>query len=175
MIRKQWLSFSSPLNGNKMGIGLNLFHDKIGPSSYKSFAAVYAYNIKVNRNIILALGVNAGGSLLDIDLTQGSFENPSDNANITLDNKFYARVGAGALLSSDSWFLVLSVPNFFKEDFYDDKIMNVVADKLQFNVLAGYMFPLNRNRDLIFRPSVLAHIVEGNHITLNTNANFFAL
>jgi len=41
----QWLSYGTPLLNNRMGLGLNLVNDKIGPASYKSFAVVYAYNI----------------------------------------------------------------------------------------------------------------------------------
>ena len=120
--------------------------------------------------LVLSLGVNAGGSLLDIDFTKGAFENPGDVSQNNISNEFYARVGAGFILHSDSWFVGASVPNFFKQDFYDEEVRNVVADKIQYNVLAGYQFYLNRN--LTFRPSVLANIVEGNPVTLNANANF---
>ncbi|MDT0644961.1 type IX secretion system membrane protein PorP/SprF [Zunongwangia sp. F363] len=166
----QFLSYLGPVSNGKMGVGLNLIHDKVGPSSYKSFSALYAYNLRINSTTTISLGINAGGSLLDIDLTEGDFENPGDIAQNNLNNEFYAKVGAGAMVYNRKWFAGFSVPNFFKQDFYDSEIRNVVANKLQFNVLAGYQFELNRN--LTFRPSVLANIIEGNPITLNANANF---
>lgn len=166
----QWLSFGTPLANNRMGLGLNLMHDKIGPSSYKNFSLVYAYNLRLNESMKLSLGVNGGGSFLDVDFTKGQFETPGDIAKNNVNNEFYARVGAGAILSADDWFLGFSVPNFFKQDFYDAEVRNVVADKMQYNLFAGYMFYLNRN--LALRPSVLANVVEGNPITLNANANF---
>ena len=165
----QWLSYGTPLANNRMGLGLNLVHDKIGPSSYKAFAAVYAYKIRFNEQTSLSLGINGGGALLDIDFTKGNFQNPGDVAQNNISNQFYAKVGAGAILSSEHWFLGLSVPNFFQEDFYDEEIRNVVADKIQYNVFGGYNFDLSRN--LTLRPSVLANIIEGNPITLNANAN----
>ena len=148
----QFLSYVAPLSDQKMGIGLNLINDKIGPASYKSFSALYSYNLDFGSGLILSLGVNAGGSLLDIDFTKGAFENPGDVSQNNISNEFYARVGAGFILHSDSWFVGASVPNFFKQDFYDEEVRNVVADKIQYNVLAGYQFYLNRN--LTFRPSV---------------------
>jgi len=166
----QFLSYVGPVSNGKMGIGLNLIQDKIGPSSYKSFSVLYAYNLQLNPTTTISMGINAGGSLLDIDFTQGNFENPGDVAQNNLNNEFYAKVGAGAIVHSRNWFAGFSVPNFFKQDFYDSEIRNVVADKIQYNVLAGYQFELNRN--LTFRPSVLANIVQGNTITLNANANF---
>lgn len=166
----QFLSYVGPISNGKMGIGLNLTHEKIGPSSYKSFSALYAYNLRINSTTTISLGVNAGGSLLDIDFTKGNFENPGDVAQNNLNNEFFAKVGAGAIIYNRNWFAGFSVPNFFKQDFYDSEIRNVVADKIQYNVFAGYQFELNQN--LTFRPSVLANIVQGNPITLNANANF---
>lgn len=165
----QWLNFGTPIASEKMGIGLNLMHDKIGPSSYKNFSVVYAYKLRLNEQLDLSLGVNGGGSFLDVDFTKGNFENPGDNAKNNVNNEFYARIGAGAILNAKDWFLGFSVPNFFKQDFYDAEVRNIVADKLQFDLFAGYLVYLNRN--LALRPSVLAHAVEGNPITLNVNAN----
>lgn len=165
----QWLSFGLPLANDKMGLGLNLVNDKIGPASYKSFSFVYAYKIMLNERISLSLGVNAGGSLLDIDFTKGNFENPGEVSQNNFSNEFYARVGAGGIISAEDWFLGFSVPNFFGEDFYDDEVRNVVADKIQYNLFAGYNYDLNRTVTL--RPSVLANIVEGNPVTLTANAN----
>jgi len=166
----QWLSYGTSLSNKRMGLGLNLVNDKIGPASYKSFALVYAYNISLNRNTILSLGINGGGALLDIDFTQGNFENPGDMVQNNLNNEFYAKVGAGLMFSSHSWYFGVSIPNFFKQDFYNEEVRNVVADKIQYNILAGYQFPLSQT--LTFRPSVLANVIGGNPITLNANANF---
>jgi len=166
----QWLSYGTPLSNNRMGLGLNLVNDKIGPASYKSFAVVYAYNVSLNENTTLSLGINGGGALLDIDFTMGNFQNPGDLAQNNLSNEFYAKVGAGLMISSNNWYFGASVPNFFKQDFYDEDVRNVIADKIQYNLLAGYQFDLNRT--LTFRPSVLANIVQGNPVTLNANANF---
>ena len=166
----QWLSYGTPLNSNKMGLGLNLVNDKIGPASYKSFSVVYAYNILFGDDSKLSLGLNGGGSLLDIDFSKGNFQNPDDMAINNIENEFYVKAGAGFLYSSPKWYFGVSVPNFFKQDFYDEEVRNVVADRIQYNVLTGYNFDINRN--LTFRPSVLANIIGGNPITLNANANF---
>jgi len=166
----QWLSYGTPLLDKKMGLGLNLINDKIGPASYKSFAIVYAYNISINRNTVISLGINGGGSLLDIDFNKGNFENPGDIARNNISNEFYVKAGAGLMISADNWYAGISVPNFFKQDFYDEEVRNVVADKIQYNLLAGYQFDLSNT--LTFRPSVLANLIEGNPVTLNANANF---
>jgi type IX secretion system PorP/SprF family membrane protein len=181
ILRSQWvgmegapesqiLSYSMPIVDKKMGLGLNFVNDKIGPSSYKSFELLYSYNIQMSENGNLALGFNAGGSFLDIDFNKGNFENSNDNARNNISNEFYLKAGAGFMYYTPKWFIGLSVPNFFKRDFYDEEIRNVVADKIQYNLLAGYNIDLHEN--LLFRPTMLANIVNGNPITAHVNANF---
>lgn len=169
----QWLSFGMPISNDRMGVGLNLVNDKIGPASYKSFSLVYAYRIMLSETTTLSLGVNAGGSVLDVDFTMGNFENFNDVSQNNLNNEFYARVGAGAIISATDWFVGFSVPNFFGQDFYDDEVRNVIADKIQFNLFTGYNMDLSSS--LRLRPSLLANIVEGNPVTLTGNANLLIL
>lgn len=181
IIRSQWqgiegapesqlLSLGFPLNNEKMGIGLTVINDIIGPSSYKSIEGNYSYSIRLNDQSHLAFGINIGASLLDVDFNKGNFENPGDAARKNISNRTYFRSGAGVLYYTQNWYLGFAVPNFFKQDFYDEEIANVIADKFQYNLHSSYLFNINNKLDFI--PSVLATIVEGNPITLNTNANF---
>ncbi|WP_237708832.1 PorP/SprF family type IX secretion system membrane protein [Gillisia marina] len=181
IIRSQWqgiegapesqlLSLGFPLNNNKMGIGINIVNDIIGPSSYRSFEGNYSYSIRLSENSSLALGINLGATLLDVDFTKGNFENPGDAARSNVNNRTYFKSGAGLIYHTENWYLGLAVPNFFKQDFYDEEIGNVIADKFQYNLHSSYLLYINSRLDFV--PSVLATIVNGNPITLNTNANF---
>jgi type IX secretion system PorP/SprF family membrane protein len=166
----QFLSFATPLNNEKMGLGLNLYQDKLGPSRYRSFSVLYAYKLKISEEAHFSLGLNGGGSFFNVDFTEGNFEIPGDNAQEQIDNRFYARVGAGFIINVGNWFGGLSVPNFFKEEFYDAELREVIADKIQWNLLVGHYMKLNEN--WIIRPSVLVNIIQGNPITLTSNLNF---
>ncbi|WP_231929378.1 type IX secretion system membrane protein PorP/SprF [Gillisia sp. Hel1_33_143] len=181
IIRSQWqgiegapetqlLSIGIPINNNKMGVGFNILHDEIGPSSYSSVDGLYSYSIRLSEKSNLDFGINLGITLLDVDFTKGNFENEGDLARNNIDNKTYFRTGAGIMYHTYRWYAGLSVPNFFKQDFYDEEISNVIANKLQYNFQTGYLLNLNQNFDFV--PSILATVVNGNPITLTVTGNF---
>ncbi len=55
----QVLSINSPLKNKKMGLGLQLVNDKIGPRTTQYISAVYAYRIKLGEGK-LAFGLKGG-------------------------------------------------------------------------------------------------------------------
>ncbi|WP_405380478.1 type IX secretion system membrane protein PorP/SprF [Maribacter sp. LLG6340-A2] len=159
-----------PLNNEKVGLGLNVISDQLGPMSQTYADISYSYQIMVSDETKLSFGVDAGGSFLNVDFSKGTFENPGENLNEEMLNKFYPTVGAGAFLYSDDWYLGASVPNFLTEGVYNDDVAAIVEDKIQFNFIGGYVFNLSDN--LKFKPAFLVNSIQGSPINLNLSTNF---
>ena len=101
-----------PFKNEKVGLGLNVISDQLGPVSQTYADISYSYQIMVTDETKLSFGIDAGGSFLNVDFTKGTFENPGEDLNGEMLSKFYPTVGAGAFLYSDNWYLGASVPNF---------------------------------------------------------------
>jgi type IX secretion system PorP/SprF family membrane protein len=159
-----------PFKNEKVGIGLNIISDQLGPVSQTYADISYSYQVMVTDETKLSFGIDAGGSFLNVDFTKGTFENPGEDLNGEMLSKFYPTVGAGAFLYSDNWYLGASVPNFLTEGVYNDEVTSIVEDKLQFNLIGGYVFDLSDN--LKFKPAFLINTLKGSPVNVNLSSNF---
>lgn len=159
-----------PFKNEKVGLGLNVISDQLGPVSQTYADLSYSYQVKVTDETKLSFGIDAGGSFLNVDLTKGTFENPGENLNGEMFSRFYPTVGAGTFLYADNWYLGASVPNFLTEGVYNDDVASIVEDKLQFNFIGGYVF--NLSDGLKFKPAFLVNTLKGAPVNVNISTNF---
>ena len=159
-----------PFKNEKVGLGLNVISDQLGPVSQTYADISYSYQLMITDETKLSFGIDAGGSFLNVDFTKGTFENPGENLNGEMLSKFYPTVGAGAFLYSDIWYLGASVPNFLTEGVYNEEVASIVEDKLQFNFIGGYIFDLSDN--LKFKPAFLINTLKGSPVNVNLSSNF---
>ncbi len=160
-----------PLTNERMGIGLNVVLDELGPSKQTYANLSYSYQIDVSDITKLSFGMVAGGSFLSLDYSEGSFVDPSDPA-IVGDNfsNFYPTVGAGLFLYEEDWYLGASVPNFLTNGLYNDEVTTIVEDNMQFNFIGGYVFQLSDRTK--FKPAFLLNYLQGAPVNVNLSANF---
>ncbi|MGB5317771.1 PorP/SprF family type IX secretion system membrane protein [Eudoraea sp.] len=160
-----------PFADRRNGIGFNIVNDQIGPTSSTYLDVSYSYQIIISDKTRLAFGIDAGGSFLNVDFSKGDFENPGepilDRGTI---NEFYPIIGAGVFLYADNWYFGASAPNFLTDGIYNDEVATIVDDKLQFNIIGGYVFELSDNLKL--KPAVLVNLISGAPTTFNISANF---
>lgn len=160
-----------PLANEKHGLGLNVVNDQIGPTGQTYMDISYSFQVFLDDETKLSFGIDAGGSLLNVDFSKGDFEVENDpilqNQNV---NSFYPTVGAGVFLYRDYWYVGLSVPNFLTEGIYNDEVAGIVEDKQQFNFIGGYVFDIRDN--LKFKPAFLMNYLSGSPLNVNLSANF---
>nr|WP_299345579.1 type IX secretion system membrane protein PorP/SprF [Allomuricauda sp.] len=163
-----------PFNNEKMGLGLNVINDALGPSDQTFFTVSYSYQIELSDVTKLSFGLSGGGSLLNLDFSEGTVDNPLDpiatGENL---NNFYPTVGAGLFMYEEDWYLGLSVPNVLTNALYNDEVATVVEDNLQFTFIGGYVFDISDRTK--FKPAFLANYLEGAPVTVNLSANFLFL
>ncbi|MCJ7465496.1 MAG: type IX secretion system membrane protein PorP/SprF [Maribacter sp.] len=161
-----------PFANANQGLGFNIVNDQIGPATQTYFNLAYSYQVALSESIKLSFGMNVGGTLLNVDFSKGTFENPGEPilAGQTL-SEFYPSLGGGLFLYDyDSWYLGISTPNFLGDGIYNDNVAQIVEDKWQFNFIGGYVFELSEN--LKFKPAFLINYLKGAPLNTNVSANF---
>lgn len=165
------LGVNLPFENEKNGLGFNIIHDELGPSSQTYIDIAYSFQVNITDKTKLSFGVDAGGALLNVDYTKGDFEiinEPLINDNTF--NNFYPTIGAGVFLYGDNWYSGVSVPNFLTDVVYNDEVSVFIEDKPQFNFIGGYVFQLSEN--LKFKPAFLLNYLQGLPLNANFSTNF---
>lgn len=166
--RTQTLTLDSPI-GKKIGLGLSIINDRIGPSDEQYIDLNFSYTIRASQTHKLSFGVKGGGRLFSIDWSRGQSQNP-DVLLQNIDNKILPTVGAGLYLHSEKSYIGISVPNFFTDQHFDDIQNSVAAERLHFFLIAGLVFDLNNN--VKFKPATLVKHVVGAPLIVDISANF---
>ncbi len=163
-----------PLGNEKMGLGFNVINDELGPVAQTYIDVAYSYEINLSESTQLSFGVDAGGSLLSVDYSEGNFQNPGEPLLFGEEiNNFYPTVGAGLFMYSDEWYLGASIPNFLTNGIYNNEVATLVEDKIQYNFIGGYVFELSDRSK--FKPAFLINYLQGAGTTINLSANFLFL
>ena len=183
LYRAQWLSIPGaprtirlgtnvPFVNKKMGMGLNVVSDQLGPATQTYIDLAYSYQFNVSEDIKLSFGMDIGASLLNVDFAKGTFENPGEPIlNSESINRFYPTIGAGLFLyGEDTWYLGASIPNFLTDGIYNDDVATIIDDKIQFNFIGGYVFDLSES--LKFKPAFLLNFTNGAPLNSNISGNF---
>ena len=113
----QSLSFQMPVFKDRVGLGMTMVHDKLGPSESWKVAMMYSYHIDLGK---AKLGVGLQGSLQNYrvrwdqtDATQANDLLIPDNAS---SSRFIPNFGAGLYLHSENYYVGLSVPHLLKSE-----------------------------------------------------------
>lgn len=178
--RTQTLSVHSPIGIGRVGLGLSVINDEIGPSNETYFDLNFSYTIPTSIEGKLTFGLKAGGRLFNVDFNRLTLDGSSNDpffAN-NINNQFDPTVGVGFYYHTKKLYLGLSVPNFLETEHFDTSI-NIVdgssteflaAERINYYFIGGYVFKVNDNID--FKPSIYSKLVFGTPLQLDLSANF---
>jgi type IX secretion system PorP/SprF family membrane protein len=170
------LALHTPIENSKIGLGLSIINDRIGPSDENSFSVDVSYSFNTSEKYKLSFGIKGTANLLNVDYTKLNIYNPGDIlSQNNVDNKFSPNVGAGVYFHSDKTYFGFSVPNFLETKHFDDQASSlssasVAAEKMHYYFIAGHVFDVNSS--IKFKPAVLTKIVEGAPLQVDLSANF---
>lgn len=143
----QTMTFHTPFFKNKMGIGLSVVNDKIGPSKTTGLYADMAYRIKLSKNAKLAFGIKAGFNRWNISLATLRLDNQNDvSFQANIQSQWLPNFGGGVYYYSDRFYLGVSSP----------KLVQSEREQRHFFVIIGAMYNLFEN--LKFKPTTLIKI-----------------
>lgn len=165
------LSFHMPFESKKVGLGVSLFHESIGPQTTNSAMVDFSYTLDF-ENSKLAFGIKGTANFYNIDKNKLHLLNPNDISFVNMeDNVFSPNVGVGVFWYSDNYYLGISSPNLLNTNTFSKKNdIIAVSNEKHFYGIAGYVFQLSDN--VKFKPAALTKIVKGSPIQLDLSANF---
>lgn len=180
--RSQWVSFPGapvtqtftlhgPAFNPKLGLGLSVVNDKLGPLSSTSVYVDAAYMMFLNDDDRLAFGIKGG-----LNILRGAFS--EINTTVQGDNVFgfdvggvaKPNLGAGVYYYKPRFYLGFSVPGLLTNGFTtgsgDQTVTNYQQARHYF-LIAGGVFELDR--DLEMKPTGYIKATEGSPIELDLN------
>lgn len=165
-------SINTPINNSNLGIGASLVNDKIGPTNENNISLDLSYTIQTSASFKLSFGIKGTANIFNLDVSKLNPEDQGDPQFQDLDNKFSPNVGAGVYWHSDKAYIGFSVPNFIETNRYDDNDVAIYKDKINYYLMAGYVFDLDKSQYVKFKPAVLTKLVEGAPLQVDVSANF---
>lgn len=166
------LSLDAPIKNKHIGLGLQVFNEKIGVTSSSGAYGSYAYRIRFKKST-LAFGLQAGLVHFTANYTQVQL----DRTAVTSDKSFKENasvlmpaVGGGVFLSDDNYYIGASIPGLFNKQITSGRQVEVNRHNHLF-LMGGYVFALNN--DFKLKPSALVKAVTGAPVELDVNLNLW--
>ncbi len=168
------ISFNTPVgDSERLGIGVSIINDEIGPSQETYFDASFSYTIPVSNYGKLAFGIKGGLSWLNVDFNKlSAFEANDQYLQPNVDNVFSPNVGVGVYYHTPNFYLGLSAPNLIETNHFDasPNVSYVAKERINYYLMSGYVFDLGENTK--FKPATLIKAVQGAPLQLDVSANF---
>lgn len=164
------ISVNTPFNNSKLGLGVSIVNDEIGPSTSNSIAADISYTIMLSESLKLSFGIKGTANIFSIDINKLNPSDQTDPEFQNFENDFSPNIGAGIYLHSDKAYVGFSVPTVIETDAYNDNDVAIYKEKINYYLMGGYVFDLSPS--IKFKPAFMTKMVEGSPLQLDISANF---
>jgi type IX secretion system PorP/SprF family membrane protein len=177
----QTFSIHSPLRGEKVGLGLGIVNDNLGPTNAFQIQTDYAYMIPIGKKSHISVGLQA--SILNFRLDRSKL-NPQNSSDLAFDNVSNPSVwlpnfGAGLLYTHEKFYLGFSAPKLLNGDLRKGDLSQnglIASQYRHYFITGGLALPINSR--LVFKPSALVKMVDlfesdrDNGLNVNAPAEF---
>ncbi len=158
----QTFSAHTPVKKDKIGLGLQLFHETIGITKQSGAYFSYSYRIKY-EDYTISFGLQGGANFYNSAYTTLLINDPNDPVFNSDLRAVTPNFGGGLYINRDKMFAGLSMPQMLPSTDRD-----VIQEKPIF-IYGGYVFELASFLKL--RPSTLAKIVNGKSVEWDISAS----
>ncbi len=149
----QSFTIDMPISHEKVGIGLQAYHDQIGKFNNTGVYGSYAYRVKVTERTTLAMGIQAGVTNLSGDLRDVATTVANDPSFATTNiSSWLPNAGAGLYLSNDRGYIGFSCPSIIQNKISATGNSETRQARHYFGML-GFVLPLSSS--LALKPSML--------------------
>jgi len=171
----QTFSLQSPLRSENVGVGLNVMLDKVGLEKRLSVSFDYSYLILLSDITKLRFGLKGGFTNYSNNLTAYSQypDNQSDPLyQQNIENKFMPNFGFGIYLSSEKYYLSLSLPKIVQGNYQlnTNNSITTTSEMRHLYFAGGMVFTLTDN--IKFKPNFMTQTVAGAPFLYDLSANF---
>lgn len=171
----QIISFGTPTSGERVGIGVNVIHDKTFVEEQTHIFGSFSYRLALSDNLNLFLGLQAGGNGYSVNAQNlsvfGLGEGKVD-PNLINSSHFNPNIGVGAYLKHENYYISLSAPKILSTQRFKeiDGLYTTAADRVHYYASAGIYHKLTEQWEFV--PSILARYVNYAPFLISTNASF---
>lgn len=168
-------SWYKPIKNDNNGVGVNISEEHVGYENKLTVAADYSYQVRVDWQTYLRLGLKVGfinydNLLTRYDLDYG-VDDPDDAFATDIHQRMMLKWGVGALLYTRDYYIGLSIPQIVSNKFRADIVnFSSLADVRYFYLLGGYFF--GRQRQIRFKPTILVKGAVGEPLQADIAANW---
>ncbi len=161
--RNQWLGIDGapetanfnmhmPFLKDRCGAGLSIISDRVGMVNTTNINLSYSYRMKVSERSTLGIGLMGRLEQSSIDWTMTDELQQGDQMIGTGQSMdIQPNFGAGVFLSSDKYYVGLSVPQLLKNNLYTD--MNIAENVQNYYLMGGVVLDLNK--DVKIKPAAM--------------------
>lgn len=182
LARKQWtgldgapstqtFSAHSPINSQRIALGVLFVNDQIGVTQQTGGHAFYAYRIQMPKGT-LSMGLQAGFNSYRANVSRLLLYNPGDpNFSSNTVNKFMPNFGVGFYYYNERFYVGLSVPQIL-DGYYNkeaDRDVSKAQQSRHYFLTGGYVFDITPSVKI--KPSALVKAVNGAPVAVDLNAN----
>lgn len=185
LYRNQWVgfpgaprtttfSFDMPIQNRKVGLGMQLYDDRVGIERTTGFNAIYAFRFQFAVSGTLSLGLQAGLLNYQANYTEVNTYLPNDPAFSSNVRGILPAFAAGVYYNSDKFYIGFSTPALLRTKIkYNNaaEIASVSSRDLHLYLASGTVFDLNP--DLALKPSILVKAVSGAPVEVDINCNLW--
>ena len=184
LYRSQWVGLDggpetftfnihSPV-GKKVGLGLSVISDQIGPVKETNAYVDFSYTIPVGTVTKLAFGVKGGFTFHDIGIAESQINliDQNDPFFANAINETSPNIGAGVYFYKPSkYYVSVSIPNILNGVHLDANGTKIGSETEHFFAAAGYVFDLSEKFKL--KPHALLKYATNAPVSYDINANVF--
>jgi len=171
----QTFSFQTPFMSQNVGIGFNAMLDKLGSERRLMVNLDYSYRVKLNEKASLRFGIKGGFTNYSNDLNSLHPDPdgvPDQVLMGVVENKLMANVGVGLFLSSQKYYLSLSLPRLVQNRLLRNtgNSLKLSDEVRQYYFAGGMVFSLSDN--VKFKPTFMTIATVGSPFQYDISANF---
>ncbi len=168
------VSMDAALKNNKLGLGVQLFDDRLGVEKADGINVMASTKIRVSEDGLLSGGLSFGLMNYRIDLMSLSdrLAQQNDPVYFANMNKWMQSVGLGVYFNTERFYAGVSIPNVLRARLTDlDLVKSGIqkANKQHVFITTGYVFDVNEQVKV--KPSTMIKMVSGAPIQADFNTN----
>ena len=178
--RSQWVGFNgsptdqsltlhSPVMNGKLGLGLSVLNDQIGPIKSTLAAIDFAYHLKLNAKSKLAFGLKGMANFYRSNLSSLSLDQQADGAFAQNNNAILPNAGAGLYYYRERFYAGISTPRLIENKINANGSAKA-TEKRHYFFIVGTVFKLSK--DLKLKPTAFVKATEAAPIEGDVTATF---
>ncbi len=185
--RSQWVGFDgapidqtitmhTPILNGKMGVGLSLLNDKIGPTKSTTFALDLDYQVRLSKKSKLSFGLKGLANIYSNSLSSvgqkadNALDNPNDISFAGNAQRLLPNVGAGLYYYRERFYIGLSTPKLLENNLTSNGLGSTSIEQRHYFFIMGTV--LNMSKSVKFKPTCFVKATQAAPIEGDITATF---